>query len=46
MTPMEIVLSNRAKVCSSQPVEKLRVAGVSFEGRQAAVSQLQPRKSK
>ena len=38
---MELVLSRRAKLCKSFPVEQLRIAGVTFEGRQAAISQLQ-----
>ena len=44
MSPMEKVLSRRAKLISSQPVETFRVAGVSFEGRQVAVSQLEQSK--
>jgi hypothetical protein len=42
MTPMQRVTHNRSQLRSSQPMELLRVAGVSFEGRQEAVAQLQP----
>jgi hypothetical protein len=42
MTPMQRVLHNRAELRSKQPVEVLRIAGVSFEGRQEAVAQLKP----
>lgn len=42
MTSMQRVLHNRAQLRSSQPMELLRIAGVSFEGRQEAVAQLKP----
>jgi len=40
MTRMQRVLHNRAQLRSKQPVEILRIAGVSFEGRQEAVARL------
>ncbi len=40
LTPMELMLSSRSQLRSAHPVELLRVAGVTFEGRQAAVARL------
>jgi HIRAN domain len=42
MSPMQRVLHSRSQLRSSQPVELLQIVGVSFEGRQEAVSQLEP----
>ena len=39
-SPMEDVLLNRSQLRAQLPMELVRVTGVSFEGRQAAVAQL------
>lgn len=41
LSPMQVVLSSRSKLLQSQPYEQLRVAGVTFEGRQDIVSTLE-----
>ena len=42
LSPLQRILTSRLKLLQSQPLELMRIAGVSFEGRQEAVSQLTP----